>query len=200
LRGSSGGSPTNWPVEATPNLFRPTIPWSARWSALNERSPESGLVLEIHRKAEVAGEHGLPKPSVKDAFVSHAGLVGDFNRYRHEEKKDDPAMALLLVPRETLAELSREGWPVRPGDLGENLTTEGIPYSAFAPGRRFRVGEAVLEVSKACTPCDNLFLLPYVGPDRGAEFLKVMLDRRGWYARVLHEGRVRAGDRIESAD
>jgi MOSC domain-containing protein YiiM len=160
----------------------------------------SGRVFELHRKAEVAGEHGLPKPSVSEAFVSRAGLVGDFNRFRHEEKKDDPAMAVLIVPRETLAGLAREGWPVRPGDLGENLTTEGIAYDAFVPGRRFRAGEVVLEVSKACTPCDNLFLLPYVGPERGAEFLKVMLDRRGWYARVLREGRVRAGDRVESAD
>ncbi|MGA8604621.1 MAG: MOSC domain-containing protein [Thermoplasmata archaeon] len=167
---------------------------------MNERSHVAGRVIELHRKAEVAGEHGLPKPSVHEAFVSRSGLVGDFNRFRHEEKKDDPAMALLLVPRETLAELSREGWPVRPGDLGENLTTEGIGYDAFVPGRRFRAGEATLEISKACTPCDNLFLLPYVGPARGPEFLKVMLDRRGWYARVLHEGRVRAGDRIESAD
>jgi len=167
---------------------------------LKEQPRVTGRVFELHRKAEVAGEHGLPKPSVAEAFVSRAGLVGDFNRFRHEEKKDDPAMAVLLVPRETLAQLSREGWPVRPGDLGENFTTEGIAYDAFVPGRRFRAGEVVLEVSKACTPCDNLFLLPYVGPARGAEFLKVMLDRRGWYARVLREGRVRAGDSIESAD
>ena len=167
---------------------------------MKEQPRVTGRVFELHRKAEVAGEHGLPKPSVAEAFVSRAGLVGDFNRFRHEEKKDDPAMAVLLVPRETLAQLSREGWPVRPGDLGENLTTEGIAYDAFAPGRRFRAGDVLLEVSKACTPCDNLFLLPYVGPARGAEFLKVMLDRRGWYARVLREGRVRAGDSIESAD
>jgi len=167
---------------------------------LKEQPRVTGRVFELHRKAEVAGEHGLPKPSVAEAFVSRAGLVGDFNRFRHEEKKDDPAMAVLLVPRETLAQLSREGWPVRPGDLGENFTTEGIAYDAFVAGRRFRAGEVVLEVSKACTPCDNLFLLPYVGPARGAEFLKVMLDRRGWYARVLREGRVRAGDSIESAD
>jgi len=159
-----------------------------------------GRVFEIHRKPQVAGEHGLPKPSVPEAFVSRTGLAGDFNRYRHEEKRDDPAMALLIMPRETLSELSREGWPVRPGDLGENLTTEGISYDAFVPGRRFRAGEVVFEVSKACTPCDNLFLLPYVGPARGPEFLKVMLDRRGWYARVLHEGWVRAGDRVEATD
>jgi MOSC domain-containing protein YiiM len=154
----------------------------------------------LHQKPEVPGERGLPKPSVAKAFVSFAGFAGDFNRYRHEEKKDDPAMALLIMPRETLAELDREGWPVRSGDLGENITTEGIPYDAFVVGRRFRAGEMEFEISKACTPCDNLYQLPYVGPTRGPEFLKVMLDRRGWYARVLREGWVHAGDRVEPVD
>jgi len=157
-------------------------------------------VFELHRKAEVAGEHGLPKPKVREAFVSVSGIEGDFNRYRHEQKSDDPGMALLVIPRETLSELSREGWPVRPGDLGENITTEGIAYDAFVPGRRFRAGEVTFEVSKPCTPCDNLFLLPYVGPERGPEFLKVMLDRRGWFARVVHEGRVRTGDPVVAVD
>jgi MOSC domain-containing protein YiiM len=157
----------------------------------------SGRVLELHRKPHVAGEHGLQKPAVSEAFVSRAGVEGDFNLFRHEEKADDPSMALLIMPREMLRELAQEGWPVRPGDLGENITTEGIAYTAFAPGRRFRAGEAVFEVSAACTPCDNLYLLPYVGTRRGPEFLKVMLDRRGWYARVVREGRVRVGDRIE---
>lgn len=163
-------------------------------------SSVKGRVFELHRKPEAEGAHGLPKPTVAEAYISRAGVRGDFNRYRHEQKKDDPDMALLVIPRETLAELDREGWPVRSGDLGENITTEGIPYAAFAPGRRFRAGDVVLEISKPCTPCDNLYLLPYVGPERGPEFLKVMLDRRGWYARVVREGRVRGGDPIEAIE
>jgi MOSC domain-containing protein YiiM len=165
-----------------------------------DESRSAGRVFQLHEKSEVEGEHGLPKPTVSHALVRPSGFSGDFNRYRHEEKKDDPAMAVLLIPRETLAELSQEGWPVRPGDLGENITTEGVEYDAFAPGRKFRAGEVTLEVTKACTPCENLFLLPYVGRERGPEFLRVMIDRRGWYARVLHEGRIRAGDRIEWVD
>lgn len=157
----------------------------------------AGRVFELHRKPEVPGERGLPKPSVSEAFVSFGGIAGDFNRYRHEEKEDDPAMALLILPRETLAELDHEGWPVRSGDLGENITTEGLSYDAFAPGRRFRAGELVFEVTKPCTPCDNLYRLPYVGPTRGPEFLRVMLHRRGWYARVVREGRIRTGDPVE---
>jgi len=160
----------------------------------------AGRVFEIHRKPETSGEHGLPKPTVPEAFVARTGVAGDFNRYRHEEKKDDPSMALLVMPRETLAELGREGWPVRSGDLGENITTEGITYDAFVPGRRFRAGEMVFEISKPCTPCDNLYLLPYVGTERGPEFLKVMMDRRGWYARVVNEGWVRKGDPVTPTD
>lgn len=159
-------------------------------------SPCSGRVVQVNRKSPVPGERGLPKVPVGEARITRAGLDGDFNVYRHEVSRDDPRMAVLLVPLETLEEFQREGWPVRPGDLGENLTTSGIPYEAFVPGRRFRVGEAVVEISKPCTPCENLFLLPYVGNDRGPEFLRVTLGRRGWYASVVREGRVRPNDPI----
>jgi MOSC domain-containing protein YiiM len=156
-----------------------------------------GLVTGLHLKPEVPSEHGLPKPSVLETRIRRSGLEGDFNRYRHEEKRDDEGMAVLLMPRETIEELNREGWPVRPGDLGENVVSSGIAYNAFAPGRHVAIGEALLEISKPCTPCDNLYLLPYVGSGRGPAFLKTMVDRRGWYARVIREGAVRVGDPIE---
>jgi MOSC domain-containing protein YiiM len=164
---------------------------------VTEPDHPSGRVYRLHRKPRTPGEHGLPKVPVDEVAITAAGLEGDYNVYRHDEKADDAGMAVLIVPHETLAELNREGWPVRPGDLGENICSVGIPYDAFVPGRRFRVGGVVLEITKPCTPCDNLFLLPYVGPSRGPEFLKVMLDRRGWYAKVVQEGRVRRDDPIE---
>jgi MOSC domain-containing protein YiiM len=155
-----------------------------------------GRVVRVSRKPEREGEHGLPKMAVAEARITRAGVEGDFNRYRHEVKRDDPGMAILIMPVEMIRQLNREGWPVEPGDLGENLCTEGIPYDAFVPGRRLRVGGATLEVVKACTPCDNLYLLPYVGERRGPAFLKAMIDRRGWYSKVLEEGTVRTDDRV----
>jgi MOSC domain-containing protein YiiM len=156
-----------------------------------------GRVHQLHRKAEEANAHGLPKPSVSEARLARSGVVGDFNRFRHEERRDDPDMAILILPLEILQQLNQEGWPVQPGDLGENLTTEGIENDALFPGRKFRVGEAVVEISKECTPCTNLYLLPYVGSGRGPAFLQTTLGRRGWYARVLEEGSVRTQDPIE---
>ncbi len=158
----------------------------------------SGRVFRLNRKPEVPHERGLPKAPVSEARLTVRGIEGDFNRYRHEVKDDDPRTALLIVPLETIEQFGREGWPVRPGDLGENVTSAGIPYDAFVPGRTFRIGGARVEITKPCDPCENLFELPYVGKDRGPEFLRVTLGRRGWYARVLTEGMVRTGDEIRA--
>ena len=158
-----------------------------------------GRVRSLHRKPETRSEHGLPKPVVPEIRIVPGGVEGDFNRYRHEDQQDEPTQAVLLMPVEMIRRLNGEGWPIREGDFGENVTTEGIPYGEFHPGDRFRVGDAVLEVSKPCTPCTNLELLPYVGAAKGPIFLKTMLGRRGWYASVVKEGTIRTGDTIERA-
>jgi MOSC domain-containing protein YiiM len=156
-----------------------------------------GRARSLHRKPETGSEHGLPKPTVSEIRITPDGVEGDFNRYRHEEQHDEPKQAVLLMPIEMLRVLNAEGWPIQEGDIGENITTEGIPYREFDPGAQFQVGEAVIEVSKACVPCTNLYLLPYIGETKGPGFLKTMLDRRGWYASVVREGRVRTGDSIQ---
>lgn len=155
-----------------------------------------GEIQQINVKPQTDGEHGLPKRRVDSAFVTRAGVEGDFNVYRHEERQDDPDQALLIMPIETIRELNSEGWPIGPGDLGENFTTSGIPYEAFGVGKVFAAGGSRFQVTKPCDPCDNLFLLPYVGASKGPGFLRVMLGRRGWYARVLEEGQVKTGDHL----
>jgi MOSC domain-containing protein YiiM len=156
----------------------------------------TGTITQVNVKPQTKGEHGLPKKPVESALVTREGVRGDYNVYRQEKRGGDPDMALLLMPIETIRKLNSEGWPIKPGDLGENFTTSGIDYSSFAVGKVFAIGDVRLQISMACDPCNNLYLLPYVGKSKGPSFLKVMLNRRGWYARVLKEGKVRQGDRI----
>jgi MOSC domain-containing protein YiiM len=157
-----------------------------------------GDIYQINVKGKNPGSRGLPKHSVDNVRILKEGLEGDFNVYRHEILSGDPDSAVLLMPLETIEELNDEGWPIKPGDIGENITTCGIPYSELAPAKKLQIGDAVLlQISRACTPCANLYLLPYVGGEKGPDFLKVMLGRRGWYARVLREGTVRKGDEIK---
>ncbi|MCI4318972.1 MAG: MOSC domain-containing protein [Thermoplasmata archaeon] len=157
----------------------------------------TGTVERIGVKGDVPNETGLPKPSVAYATVRAPGLDGDYNHYRQQELHGDLDSAVLLLTAETLEELNRDGWPVKPGDLGENLTVRGLPVDSLGPGARLAAGEVEIEIRRSCDPCRNLFGLPYVGSERGPAFLRATLGRRGWYGRVLREGSVRVGDRIE---
>jgi len=154
-------------------------------------------VIQINVKPQVAGEHGLPKKSVEYVFVSQMGLDGDYNNYRTDKKNRDPDMAVLLYPKETIDDLNKEGWPIQKGDVGENFTITGIRHSHFSSGQQFHLGECIFEITFECDPCHYLAILPYVGEEKINDFIKNMMHRRGWYAKVIKEGRVSKGDSIQ---
>jgi MOSC domain-containing protein YiiM len=145
-------------------------------------------LLQINVKPNTANEHGIPKTSVTSAVLSKSGLEGDYNNYRTIKKSGNPDMAVLLYPIETIKELNKEGWPIKPGDLGENFTITGIPHSHFLPNQQYQIGESIIEISFECDPCQNLSVLPYIGKTKINEFIKTLMHRRGWYARVLKKG------------
>jgi MOSC domain-containing protein YiiM len=154
-------------------------------------------VYRLNVKPKTDDERGIPKQPVPSLFIAGSGPEGDFNRWRHEKDSDNPEAAVLLFPLEMIEQLNAEGWPVKPGDLGENLTTIGIEYGAFAAGRKYAVGDELqIEISKACDPCKYLYGLPYIGLERGPAFVRTLSGRRGWYARVVRPGRVAVGDTI----
>lgn len=155
----------------------------------------SGTVFAVYIKPHVEGESGLPKWPIPEAKVTVLGVEGDYNHYRRRKHGNTPERALLLMPYETLQEINSDGWNVRPGDMGENIATLGVPYNEMQPGKQYRIGEVEIQISEACTPCKNLYEI--VGEGQGPKFLKALLNRRGWYARVLKEGAIRPGDSIE---
>ena len=145
-------------------------------------------IHQINVKPNRANEHGIPKTSVISAILSKSGIEGDYNNYRTIKKDQNPDMAVLVYPIETIHELNDEGWPIMPGDMGENFTISGIPHSHFSPNQQYQIGESLIEISFECDPCQNLSVLPYVGKTKINEFIKTLMHRRGWYARVLKEG------------
>jgi len=154
-------------------------------------------LLQLSLKPETPGEPGLPKHAVSRLVIGATGVQGDFNRYRSEKLDGDPDQAILLVTEEILLALRAEGWPMAPGDFGENLTLGGVAESSLEPGAVVQVGPVRLEVTKPCEPCSNLYSLPYVGRSRGPAFLKATRDRRGWYAKVLTPGTVTLTDPVQ---
>jgi MOSC domain-containing protein YiiM len=152
-----------------------------------------GRVLQVHAKPQTPDRNGLPKPAVPALEVGALGARGDYNNWRTREVPGDTDQAILLLTTEVIEALNREGWPVKPGDFGENITLTGVTEASLRPGVRLRVGEVVLEVSKACDPCTQLYALPYVGKEKGPAFVRTTHGRRGWFARVILPGRVAAG-------
>ena len=92
---------------------------------------------------------------------------------------------ILLVDRETLDAMN-----LQPGIIRENITTDGLNVNGLPVGQRLRVGAAVLEVSAACTPCDQM---EKVRPGLRRE----IYGRRGMLCRVIKGGEIRVGDPIE---
>lgn len=143
-----------------------------------------GRILQVN----VSSKGGLPKlPVIGAVWVRRQGVEGDFNRYRTEKLQGDPDSAVLILPLSTIEEYAKDGYPVGPGSMGENLTLDGVDEERMGPGQRWRVGAATLQISRACTPCEELAAY-------GAGLVKRAKGKRGWYARVLEEGQVQAGD------
>ncbi len=79
---------------------------------------------------------------------------------------------------------------LRPGIIRENVTTDGLNVNSLQIGQQLRIGEARLEVSEVCNPCDQM---EAIRPG----LRKGLWGRRGMLCRVLEGGVIRRGDSIE---
>lgn len=80
------------------------------------------------------------------------------------------------------------------GGFGENFTVSGQAETDVCLGDRFRVGEAVVEVSQPRGPCQKL-ARRWDRPDLPKRV--VASGRSGWYLRVIQEGYVEAGQLLQ---
>jgi ferredoxin-NADP reductase/MOSC domain-containing protein YiiM len=80
------------------------------------------------------------------------------------------------------------------GQFGENFTVEGLPDNEVCIGDRYRIGDAIFEVTQPRVTCYRVGIR--MNEPRMAALL-VAHRRPGFYFRVLQEGEVGAGDDIE---
>jgi MOSC domain-containing protein YiiM len=136
---------------------------------------------------------GVPKQSVFEALITEHGVEGDHQNdsYYHGGVN----RAVVLFSLDVIRGLQREGHPITPGAVGENLTVSGLEWDTIVPGTRLTIGEVTLQITKYATPCQKVrasFL--------GSDFMRIFQDRHpGWSrvcAKVLKGGIVRPGDSI----
>lgn len=79
------------------------------------------------------------------------------------------------------------------GQFGENLTVDGLADTEVCIGDRFRIGDAVFEVTQPRVTCYRVGIRMN-NPEMPA--LLVSHHRPGFYFRVIEEGEIGAGDQI----
>ena len=82
----------------------------------------------------------------------------------------------------------------QPGGVGENLTIQGQDESNVCIGDIVKIGSAKLQVTQPRQPCFK-FALRF--DDKTLPRAMVKNGRSGWYYRVLEEGQLQQGDRVE---
>jgi MOSC domain-containing protein YiiM len=151
-----------------------------------------GTVREFEYSGRPAKSAIWKSPAVGRIAARGVNLDGDDQADRKAHGGPDKAVYAYAV--EDVRWWAQEiGRSLAHGDLGENLTTEGIEVNNALVGERWEIGTTVLEVSEPRIPCwrlgvrmnDKMF------PRRFTEAL-----RPGAYLRIVVEGDVGAGDEI----
>jgi MOSC domain-containing protein YiiM len=151
-----------------------------------------GSVREFEYNGRQAKSAIWKFPVVGRIAARGENLAGDDQADRRAHGGPDKAVYAYAI--EDLRWWEQElGRALQYGELGENLTTEGIDVNGALVGERWAIGTTVLEVSEPRVPCwrlgvrmnDKLF------PRRFTEAL-----RPGAYLRILTEGDLGAGDEI----
>ena len=133
-----------------------------------------GQIIHLQLKPAV----GAPMNVVTsvEAIANH-GLRDDANAGRAKRQ-------VLLIERELLDEFQL---PV--GDVRENITVQGIQLAGMAAGTRVRVGQALLEATLDCAPCQFI-------EDKRPGLRAAMEGKRGTLFKVIKGGAINVGDEI----
>ena len=122
--------------------------------------------------------------------IAGSGLAGDRYCGLIRKRAPFPQGAVTLIEGETVDALAAElGLTLGPGETRRNITTRWVRLNDLV-GRRFRLGEAVLEGYELCHPCKHLQTLTE------KPLLSALRDRGGLRAYIIQGAEIVVGDAI----
>lgn len=153
------------------------------------------------------GHHFSKTPQLQIELVAGLGVAGDGHAgatVQHRSRVAANATApnlrqLHLLHAELFDELM--AFDLRPGDIGENITTRGIDLLVMPTGTRLTIGVAVIALTGLRNPCVQLdrfapgLMAATLGRDPGGGLVRKAVVM----GVVVTGGTVRAGDPIEIA-
>jgi ferredoxin-NADP reductase/MOSC domain-containing protein YiiM len=157
------------------------------------------LSLNVGRPREVAWEGKTIRTAIwkepvdGPRMVRRINIDGDDQADRAAHGGEHRAVYVYQIDsyRYWERELGRDDFT--DGQFGENFTVEGLADAEVCIGDRYRIGDAVFEVTQPRVTC---FRLGIRMREPRMPSLLVAHHRPGFYLRVLQEGLVQAGDEI----
>jgi MOSC domain-containing protein YiiM len=157
------------------------------------RAVNTGRIAALTHAKGVVDSAIAKAPAEEPVAIGTLGLAGD--EHADTVNHGGPDRALCAFAAEHLPGVEAHlGHPIPPAAFGENLTTEGLLENEVCIGDVLRIGTALAQVSTPRTPCYKL------AARNGEPRLAAWVQRAGctgFYLRVLEEGEVAAGDRVE---
>jgi len=155
-----------------------------------------GGVRDFEYKGRAAQSAIWKTPVSGRVMARGVNLEGDDQADR--EAHGGPDKAIYAYAIEDYRWWQKElGRPLQHAEFGENLTTEGIDVTGALVGDRWRVGNALLEVSEPRVPCWRLGVRTD-DPTFARRFTEA--GRPGTYLRIIEEGDIGADDAIDVVD
>lgn len=126
--------------------------------------------------------------------IAGKGLEGDryYNGNGAFSETTGTGRELTLIAQEDLEAFTREhNLPLTHEASRRNLLTEGVPLNHLV-GKRFKIGNVLLEGKRLCEPCNTL--AKYTG--YGQKLLSVTIHRAGLRCDIIEGGTIHTGDTI----
>lgn len=130
-------------------------------------------------------------------LVAGKGIEGDRYMIGREEgfysHKPEDGRQVTLFELETLEALQRDHRiELGPHEHRRNVTVEGVPLNHLV-GRRFWLGETLLEATRLSIPCRHIEEIT------GKAIFDPLINRSGLNCRILQGGVVKLGDTLRNA-
>jgi MOSC domain-containing protein YiiM len=121
------------------------------------------------------------------------GIEGDRHATGEAFHSDRPeeGRQITLFEEETIEALLRDhNIKLKPEDHRRNITTRNVPLNHLV-GKRFKVGDAILEATRLSTPCRHIEQIT------GLELFNQLTNRSGLNAKIIVGGEIIVGDTIK---
>ena len=161
---------------------------------MNLLSINTALSTDIEYKGKTISTGIFKRTVGGPVFISKKNLKGDIQADLKNHGGEHKAVYAFSSDHYTYWRKVLQSTELKPGAFGENLTISDFDESVLHIGDQLSIGQCILEITQPRVPCFKLGLA--VG-NQNMPRLFIESFATGAYLRVLQEGFVEAGSKVE---